>query len=82
MPTVEECKRMISKLGFELGVSPRLITTRLLDAKDKKDLVCGLLPVESLREGVKLWLKNEMPDYAHGQTQPYRPYASDWREKA
>ena len=73
MPTKEECQRIISKIGFELGVSPNLIATRLLSADDKADMMNGLIPIDALMTGVKCWMDAGMPDYANGRTSPYRP---------
>jgi hypothetical protein len=70
MKTKEECKKILSKLGFKLGVSPALIATRLLSEDDKQDMVNGDLPLESLECAIKTWMHNGMPDYAHGLTDP------------
>lgn len=74
MATREECKRVLSKLGFKLGVSPSLIATRLLSEDDKQDMLNGDLPIEALECAVMLWKDAGMPDYAHGLTDPYKPY--------
>lgn len=72
MPTREECKKILSKLGFKLGVSPALIATRLLSEDDKQDMVNGDVPMEALECAVKVWMENGMPDYAHGLTDPMK----------
>jgi uncharacterized protein YaeQ len=72
MPTKDECKKIISNLGWLCGCSPRLIATRLLSEDDKKDMVNGDLTIESLECGVKAWMKAGMPDYAHGHTEPMK----------
>ena len=74
--TKEECKRILSKLGFELGVSPSLIATRLMNEKDKVDMMEGVISIASLRANVEVWRDNGMPDYAHGLTEPMKtpPY--------
>lgn len=70
MPSREECQKIIFKLGIKFGVSPKLIATRLLSEDDKKDMVNGDLPIESLEAHVKLWQHMGMPDYANGHTEP------------
>ena len=72
MPTRDECKRILSRIGFKLGVSPALISTRLLSEDDKKDMLEGNLPIDSLELHVKLWIEAGMPDYAHGDDKPYK----------
>lgn len=74
MPTRDECKRILSKIGLKLGVSPTLIATRLLSEDDKQDMVNGDVPIESLELHVKLWMDAGMPDYAHGDDKPYKTY--------
>lgn len=70
MPSRDECKKILSKLGFKLGVSPSLIATRLLSEDDKQDMVNGDLPLDALECHIKVWKDNGMPDYAHGKTDP------------
>jgi hypothetical protein len=70
MPTKEECKRILSKIGFEVGVSPKLIATRLLSEDDKQDMMNGDLSIEALTCHVKVWKANGMADYANGNTEP------------
>lgn len=71
--TVAQCKSKLFKLGIKLGVSPNLISTRLLSKADKEDMLNGLLPDEALEFHVKVWMKAGMPDYANGLTDPYKP---------
>lgn len=66
MPTREECKRILFKIGLNLGVSPALISTKLLSEDDKDDMVNGYLSINILEEYVKIWMQNGMRDYAHG----------------
>lgn len=68
--TKDECKKILSKIGFKLGVSPKLIATRLLDDLDKVDMLRGDLPIASLECHIGAWVENRMPDYAHGLTEP------------
>jgi hypothetical protein len=69
--TKEECKKILSKVGFKLGVSPSLITTRLLSDEDKLSMLDGHLTISSLEAAVEVWKDNGMPDYAHGNTERY-----------
>lgn len=70
--TVEECKSKLFKLGIKLGVSPTLISTRLLSKEDKDDMLNGLIPDDALECHVQVWMKAGMPDYANGHTDPYK----------
>lgn len=72
MPTKEECQRQLFQIGIKIGVSPKLISTRLLSKEDKEDMLAGLIPPESLMAAVKIWVHNKMPDYANGNTEPYK----------
>jgi hypothetical protein len=72
MPTKEECKRIISNVGWLCGCSPRLIATRLLSEDDKQDMLNGDLSLEVLECAVKVWMDNGMPDYANGLTEPMK----------
>jgi hypothetical protein len=67
--TKEECKKILSRLGFKLGVSPRLISERLLSDQDKIDMLDGNFEISSLEASVEVWRDNGMPDYAHGMTE-------------
>lgn len=69
--TKDECKKLLSKLGFKLGVSPSHIATRLLDDNDKRDILEGLVNIASLKKAVEVWRDRGMCDYAHGKTEPY-----------
>ena len=75
MQTREQCQKIIFNIGLKFGVSPKLIATRLLSEEDKQDMLYGDLPIEALECAVKRWMDAEMPDYAHGVTEPIRkPY--------
>jgi|FreactTroBogLake_1042271.scaffolds.fasta_scaffold07702_2 hypothetical protein len=63
MPTKDECKRILSKLGFKLGVSPTLISTRLLSEEDKQDMMDGKLPLDALELHIRVWISNKTPNY-------------------
>ena len=62
MPTQDECKRILSKIGFKLGVSPQQISSRLLDPQDKRELLSGTLTTDALHDAVKIWIENGMHD--------------------
>ena len=64
--TVEECKRMLFKLGLKYGVSPKLISERLLSKDDKEDMLQGLVSFETLDCFVKAWKEYGMCNYADG----------------
>ncbi len=72
MPTPEQCRKQIFDVAIKLGVSPRLISTRLLSVDDKNDMLEGLLPTETLVTAVKAWIDAKMPDYANGSTIAYK----------
>ena len=73
MPTKEQCQKILFKIGIELGVSPKLIATRLLSKEDKQDMLDGLIPIDSLVTAVRVWMMNGMPDYANGKFEAYTP---------
>ena len=62
--TIEECKSALFNLGIKLGVSPRLISERLLSKDDKDDMLNGLISLDELSIHCQVWLDNKMPDYA------------------
>lgn len=65
-------QKIISQVAWTLGVSPGLISTRLLDDNDKNDLRYGLLDCDALKCHVEAWKANGMPDYAHGKDVPMK----------
>ena len=72
MLTKEQCKKILFNLGIKLGVSPRLISDRLLDDHDKCDMLNGDLPIASLEAATELWRDSGMPDYANGRSIPLK----------
>ena len=70
MLTAKERKRILFKVGIKFGVSPALISTRLLDAQDKCDMLNGEVTVEMLEVAVKGWMDAGQPDYVNGLTAP------------
>jgi len=72
MKTPDECKKILFSLGIKLGVSPKLISTRLLNDLDKSDMMQGLIEISSLEAHTELWAKSGLPDYANGKTESYQ----------
>ena len=73
MLTTEDCKKILFKVGLKFGVSPKLISERLLDAHDKCAMLNGEVPIEYLEVAVKAWMDAGQPDYANGLTAPHEP---------
>lgn len=70
--TMEECKKILFRLGIKFGVSPKLISERLLSDRDKNDMMEGSITIDSLEHHVEAWMASGMPDIAHGKTEPYQ----------
>ena len=66
MMVKKDCQKILFNIGIKLGVSPRLISERLLDAQDKCDMLNGDVSQEMLEIAVKLWMDAGKPDYASG----------------
>ena len=73
MPTRDECKRILSKLGFKHGVSPNIISTHLLSKDDKNDMLNGQISIDELDCHIKIWVKNGCPDYCVSERAPEKP---------
>lgn len=58
--TKQECQRIIFNLGIKFGVSPKLISTRMLNAQDKCDMLNGDLTIEQLEKSVEVAKENGM----------------------
>lgn len=71
--STDDCKKILFKVGIKFGVSPKLISERLVDAQDKCDMLNGEIPIEYLEVAVKAWQDAGMPNYASGLTAPYDP---------
>ena len=69
MPTARECQSMLFQIGVKLGVSPKLISERLLSIDDKKALLEGCLSITDVELHTVTWVASGMPDYAHGKTE-------------
>lgn len=63
--TTEECKKILFKVGIKFGVSPKLISERLLAAQDKCDMLNGEMPIGCLEVAVQAWMDAGKPDYAN-----------------
>lgn len=77
--TVDECKKILFKLGMKHGVSPKLISERLLSSEDKEDMLQGLISLETLDCAIRVWMYYGMCNYANGsgmQYEDYRAYLS------
>ncbi len=68
MRTTDECKKIIFNLGIKFGVSPRLISERMLDAQDKCDMLNGDVSIVELEAATGAWKDAGQPDYANGLT--------------
>ncbi len=64
--TVRECQSMLFKLGVEFGISPKIISSKLLSIDDKNDMLEGLISYDALRVAVERWIAVGKPDYAKG----------------
>jgi hypothetical protein len=64
---------MIFNCAVKFGVSPKLISTRLLSEEDKGDMLAGHLSEEALECHIQVWKVAGMPDIAHGLYERYRP---------
>ena len=71
--TKQECQKKLFDIGLKLGVSPKLIATRLLSKDDKDDMLQGLISDDSLLTAVKIWQENGMPNYENGTCELYKP---------
>lgn len=69
--TVDECKKVLFKLGIKHGVSPKLISERLLSKDDKDDMLQGLISFETLDCFVKVWKEYGMCNYSNGTGEWY-----------
>lgn len=67
MHSVTECKSIIFKCGLASGVSPKLISTRLLSDSDKTLMRKGLIEISLLKQFVEVWRDNGMPDQVSGR---------------
>ena len=68
--TAEECKSKLFEMGIKFGVSPALISARLLSKEDKQDMLNGRITVEALAAHVKAWKACGMPDLSKGFIKP------------
>ena len=69
----EQCQKKIFQIAIKFGVSPTLISMRLLSKQDKHDMLSELVPDETLEAAVKCWMEAGMPDYANGKNDRYTP---------
>jgi hypothetical protein len=71
--TIAQCQKKLFQVGLKLGVSPKLISTRLLSKEDKQDMLAGLIEDETLECHVQCWMEAGMPNYSEGDSTPYKP---------
>lgn len=63
----EQCKKLIFRVAMRCGVSPRLITTKLLSEQDKQDMRNGELPQEALTNHVEAFRDAGLPNRRAGE---------------
>ena len=68
MPTIAECKSLIFCACIETGANPKEVSTRLLSAEDKEDMLNGDVPYITLVTAIRCWMNVGKPDYAHGKS--------------
>lgn len=74
MRTTKQCQKLIFDIAMRVGVSPKLIATRLLSDDDKKDMLNSSITDEQLEAHVRVWHENRMPNYSEGDTEPLKLY--------
>jgi hypothetical protein len=72
--TVDECRRLLHRLGVKHGVPGHIIARRLLSDEDKNDMLQGLLTAETLDYAIGLWKEYGMCDYANGSGAYYEHF--------
>jgi hypothetical protein len=71
--TIAQCQKKLFQVALKLGVSPKLISTRLLSKEDKQDMLAGLIEDETLECHVQCWMEAGMTNYSEGDSTPYKP---------
>jgi hypothetical protein len=71
--SVEQCKDLLRTVAKVMCVRADLISTRLLSAEDKQDMLNGDITIDDLLIHVKVWKENGMCNYADGSGEPYKP---------
>ena len=74
--SVEQCKDLLRTVAKVMCVRADLISTRLLSADDKQDMLNGDITIDDLLIHVKVWKENGMCNYADGSGEPYKPQNS------
>lgn len=69
--SVEQCKDVLRMIAKMFCIKTELISTRLLSNDDKKDMLNGLVPIDSLITHVKVWKEYGMCNYSDGSGEPY-----------
>jgi len=57
---------MLFKLAVKHGVAPRIISSHLLSADDKSDMLEGLFSFETLDCFIRVWKEQGMANYVEG----------------
>jgi hypothetical protein len=70
--SVAQCKDLLRTVAKMLCVKAELVSTRLLSAEDKQDMIDGLITLDVLATHVKVWKENKMPDYTKGTGELYK----------
>lgn len=63
--TAIDCRKILFNLGIQFGVSPKLISERLLSDLDKNDMMAGLISIASLEAHMAVWKEKGMPSYVN-----------------
>lgn len=71
MPSIKACKKILFQLALRYGVSPNLLSTRLLDASDKQLMMDGEITTDVLDVAVRCWIECGVPNYADGSSEPF-----------
>ncbi len=69
----DQCRKTIFNLGMRFGVSPKLISERLLSDDDKRDMLTGEINENVLAVAVGAWKDAGMPDYVGRTPQQSKP---------
>lgn len=72
--TISECKSILFKLGIKHGVSPKLISERLLSKKDKEDMVQGVISLDMLDCLVATWKEDGLRNYVEESGELYSDF--------
>ena len=60
--TEQQCKSILFQLGVKYGISPKMISERLLSQVDKDDMAEGRSCLQSLENHVRVWKERGCPN--------------------